>query len=140
MGLIVTIKIDGTPVPKGRPRFARVGGFVRTYTDAKTVNFETHVKLAAKVAMGASEPWTCPIDAYLYFALTIPASASKKAKQAMSDGTTMHTKKPDLDNLIKSVLDGLKGTVFMDDGQIVNIHSTKVYSETPHTQVMLMEC
>jgi Holliday junction resolvase RusA-like endonuclease len=140
MGLMVTFRVDGIPVPKGRPRFARMGSFVRTYTDAKTANFETHVQLAAKVAMGSSEPWECPLDAFIYFGMPIPASSSKKAKGAMADGTTRHTKKPDLDNLIKSVLDGLKGTVFKDDGQIVSIHATKVYSETPHTHIMIMEC
>ena len=38
MTLVVTFTVDGDSVPKGRPRFARRGQFVQTYTDAKPVS------------------------------------------------------------------------------------------------------
>ena len=40
-----------------------------------------------------------------------------------------HTKKPDLDNLVKSVVDGLSGFIYADDKQIVEIHATKRYAK-----------
>ena len=38
---------------------------------------------------------------------------------------------PDLDKLIRSVLDALKGIAYADDGQVVQIHATKQYKNEP---------
>ena len=38
-------EVMGTPVAKGRPKFARRGNFVSTYTPEKTVNYENLVQL-----------------------------------------------------------------------------------------------
>lgn len=44
-----------------------------------------------------------------------------------------HTKKPDLDNLVKSVLDGLvKGRVLDDDKYITDLTISKRYEEPGH--------
>ena len=49
------------------------------------------------------------------------------------------TRKPDLDNIAKSILDSLNGIAWQDDSQIVNIWISKHYDEEPHTEVTLME-
>jgi Holliday junction resolvase RusA-like endonuclease len=49
------------------------------------------------------------------------------------------TKKPDLDNLAKSVLDGLNGVVYLDDSQLVSLHITKVYDHSPGVDIMVRE-
>jgi len=36
-------------------------------------------------------------------------------------------KRPDIDNLAKSVIDGLNNIAFKDDGQIADLHITKHY-------------
>jgi Holliday junction resolvase RusA-like endonuclease len=41
MTFMVTFMVEGTPVPKGRPRFARRGKFVSTYSPKTTVDYET---------------------------------------------------------------------------------------------------
>ncbi len=38
----------------------------------------------------------------------------------------LHTKKPDSDNLAKSVLDALKGILWIDDAQVCSLTVTKV--------------
>lgn len=40
-------------------------------------------------------------------------------------------KKPDIDNIIKAILDGLNKTMFIDDKQIVELSVKKQYGETP---------
>ena len=48
------------------------------------------------------------------------------------------TKRKDLDNLIKFVLDSLNGQAYFDDSQIVSIHAYKFYTcEEPRVQVRL---
>ena len=51
--LIVRFTVDGVPVGKGRPKFARRGNFVTAYTPTKTKTYEQQVADAARVAMGA---------------------------------------------------------------------------------------
>ena len=131
--------VEGTPVPKGRPRFRSMGKFVQTYTDNKTRDFEAKVADAAKVAMGASEPLKTPLKVFLQFTLPIPASVTKKRLKSILDGLEVHTKKPDLDNLIKATLDGMSEIVFDNDSQIVNISATKRYGMHPQTDVLLTE-
>ena len=134
----ITFKVDGNPHGKGRPRFARMGGFVKTYTDAKTKSYEELVALSAQQAMGASEPLKTPLDAFIYISLPIPMSYSKKRKEACLNGLEKPTKKPDIDNVCKGILDSLNGIVYKDDTQIVSLHCTKVYGE-PFVEVLIKE-
>lgn len=43
--------------------------------------------------------------------------------------------KPDIDKLVRAVLDALTGVVFADDAQVVRLYTDKVYAAAPHTQV-----
>jgi len=134
----IIFKVNGNPHGKGRPRFARMGGFVKTYTDAKTKSYEELVALSAKQAMGASKPLLTPLEAFIYISLPIPSSYSKKRKEACLSGLEKPTKKPDIDNVAKIVLDSLNGIVYKDDTQIVSLHCTKVYGE-PFVEVLIKE-
>lgn len=139
MTFMVTFMVEGTPVPKGRPRFARRGKFVLTYSPKTTVDYETKVSDAAKLAMGVSEPLETPVSAYIYVTLPIPASYSKKRTQACLSGQERPTKKSDIDNYCKAVFDGMNGIVFADDSQVVSLHATKVYGTVGMVEVMVKE-
>lgn len=85
------------------------------------------------------EPLETPVSVYLYFRLPIPKSHPKKRQEACLSGFERHTKRPDLDNLAKSVLDGLNGVIWQDDSQIVSLHLTKVYASAPGVDVYIRE-
>lgn len=140
MTFMVTFKVDGTPVPKGRARYARRGNFISTYTPEKTRTYETLIKDAAIEAMGASEPLETPVSLYLYIRVPIPKSCTKKRLEAIDNGSEKPTKKPDASNILKSVEDGMNGIVYHDDSQIINIHVTKVYSSLPGVDICVKEC
>ena len=139
MTFMIPFTIDSPPVPKGRPRYSAKAGFVRTYTPKKTSDYETIVRETAQQAMGPNEPLETPVAVYLYIRLPIPKSYPKKRVAACLNGSERPTKKPDIDNLAKSVLDGLNGTVYKDDGQIVSLHVTKVYASAPGVDVLVRE-
>ena len=44
---------------------------------------------------------------------------------------------PDLDKLIRAVLDALTGIAYHDDAQVVHLITTKIYSENPGVQVSI---
>jgi Holliday junction resolvase RusA-like endonuclease len=139
MTLVVTFTVDGDPVPKGRPRFARRGQFVQTYTDAKTIDYETQVAMRARHAIGATKPLESALTVFLYLRYTVPASYSKKRKEACLRGVE-YPKRIDIDNVYKSITDAMNGIVYLDDSQIVEAHIKKVYAEESGANIMVQEC
>jgi Holliday junction resolvase RusA-like endonuclease len=135
----INFAVYGEPVPKGRPRFSTRGKFPVAYTPEKTKNYESEVAMMAKAAMGASEPLNGALEAFIYVTFSVPASYSKKRIVACLSNSEKHTKKPDLDNVIKCVIDGMDKIVFLNDSQITSIHSTKVYGEIPKVEVLVRE-
>lgn len=134
----VTFKVNGEPRGKGRARFARMGNFVRTYTDEKTRTYEDQIKQVAQKAMGLSEPLKTALDVFLYISTPVPASYPKKRKEACLNGFMLPTKRPDIDNVAKAVLDAIAGVVYVNDTQIVNLYATKKYGE-PFIEVLVRE-
>jgi len=139
MTLVVTFSVDGDPVPKGRPRFARRGQFVQTYTDAKTIDYETQVAMRARHAIGSTKPLEGALSVFLYLRYTVPASYSKKRKEACLLGVE-YPKKVDIDNVYKSITDAMQGIVYANDSQIVEAHIKKVYAEESGANIMVQEC
>jgi Holliday junction resolvase RusA-like endonuclease len=139
MTFMVNYIVYGEPVGKGRPRFARRGTFVSTYTPQKTKTYEDEIRMMATAAMGASEPLNTPVTVAIYIRVGIPASYSKQKRKDALSGVLKPTKKPDLDNVAKCHLDAIQGIIIFDDKLVVNLHVTKVYAETPAVEVMVKE-
>jgi Holliday junction resolvase RusA-like endonuclease len=139
MSFMLQFHIDAEPVPKGRPKFSQVGGFMRAYTPKKTSDYESIVRATAQQAMGPTDLLETALGVYLYIRLPIPQSHSKKRKEACLSGQEKPIKKPDIDNLAKSVLDGMNGVIWKDDSQIVSLHVTKVYSSGSGVDVLVKE-
>ena len=139
MTFMVCFDIEGNPIPKGRPRFRRTKTFITTYTPRKTLDFEDQVRKHSMEAMGKTDLIESPVCVILYFRLPVPQSYSKKRSEACLSGLEKHTKRPDLDNLVKSVLDGMNGVIFKDDSQITTLHATKVYSNVVGVNIVVKE-
>ncbi|WP_304508948.1 RusA family crossover junction endodeoxyribonuclease [Anaerotignum sp.] len=129
------IEILGTPVPKGRPRWSKHG----TYTPPKTKQHEKYIQQCWDAVYGNLSPTDKPLAVQIAFYMPIPKSTTKRAKEFMLIGKIQHTKKPDLDNMAKAVLDGLSGCAYKDDSQIWMLSVKKEYSETPKTVVWVQE-
>ena len=139
MSLVVIFSVDGIPHGKGRPRFRRTGNFVSTYTDAKTKTYEALVKESAKKAMGSTDPLETPVAFYCHIRLPVPKSYPKKRVEACLSCSEWPTKKSDIDNYCKSIMDALNGVVYLDDSQVVYLLSTKKYSTVAGVDVIVME-
>ena len=129
------LTIDGVPVAKGRPRFSRYGA----YTPKKTQEYEEYVKMCWVAKYGGVQPSEQPLEMNIVFYMPIPKSVNKKQRAEMLDGKIKHTKKPDIDNLIKSVLDALNGIAYSDDSQIIKVTAVKRYAETGSTELTIKE-
>ena len=133
----ISFTVPGAPRGKGRPQFARRGKFVTTYTDDKTASYENLVALACREEMRGRPPLDGPVWLQVVATFAIPASASKVKKLEMLTGKVGATKKPDLDNIVKAVLDGLNAVAFVDDVQVIRISARKEYGPLPGVSVRI---
>lgn len=127
--MILRFQVPGTPQGKGRARF----GNGRTYTPAKTVAYEGLIALAAQDAMAGRELIDGPVHLVVTAIFPIPKSWSPKKRAAAQ----WHTSKPDGDNMLKAVGDGLNGIAFKDDSQVVCAKVTKQYGDKPGLDVLV---
>ena len=132
---MIVFTIPGTPVGKGRPKFARRGAFVTTYTPEKTASYENLVKVKAEEAMVGRELIAGAVAVTILLFITPPASwSNKKMLQALSH-EILPTTKPDIDNVIKGIFDAMNEIVWNDDKQVVDFTLRKRYSNTARATV-----
>lgn len=136
---IISFTVPGLPVPKGRPRFMVRGKLARVYTPDKTARYEKLVGTYGVTAMGGRYPLRNPFIICMRFVLPVPQSWPKARRIAALAGACPMMSKPDLDNLAKTVLDGLNGIVYADDCQIIEMSLTKSYGDNACTQVTLFK-
>lgn len=134
----VSFVVPGEAVGKGRPRVSTIGGHARMFTPTKTANYETLIALAAQAAMNGRELITGPVMIEMKIFVSVAASWSKKKRAEALSGDVMPTKKPDIDNVLKAICDGINGIVFKDDVQVTNVSMSKRFGETPGVLVRVV--
>lgn len=132
----IQFEIVGMPQGKGRPKFCKRGDFVTAYTPKKTKDYELMIRgsflqwLMENPGRRADEIGDRPFNMDVVACFNPPASMPKK-KQAELVMKEVHTNKPDIDNIVKVVLDALNEVAFNDDSQLVFLTAGKRYSWKP---------
>lgn len=126
------LTIPGVPIAKKRPRFARRGKFVTTYNPQESEEGKFMCIMQAQLNGHNPIPAGVPIELNLCFTMPYPSSMSQKKRLS-----AMHTKRPDLDNLIKFMKDCANGILWHDDSQVVTVLAIKQYGHIPGTRVIL---
>lgn len=131
--------VPGQPQGKGRPKFARRGNFVKTYTPDKTASYESLIKAQYYAAHANAPLMGGELSVIIMAQFCIPKGKSARLTAAMLKGDTNPTKKPDADNIAKVVCDSLNGIAYNDDAQIVYLTVSKCYSDKPGIDVSIVE-
>lgn len=137
----ISFTISGEPVAQGRPRFSNRGGFVRAYDPAKSKDAKNHIRFIAKQVMKDhnNEPLEGPIHFKVQFGIEMPRSMARKRTPRPRE---WRTKKPDLDNLMKTVKDACSKVIYLDDSMIVRVTAEKIQcaqGEAPFTKICFEE-
>lgn len=132
---MISFTIPGPPTGKGRPRVTRSG---HAYTPQKTRNAEAHVKLLAGQAMAGRPPLEGPVHVCVSVRCTVPASWPLKRRYE-AEFNRIRPGKPDLDNVVKLIMDALNGVVVVDDKQVAVMTASKRYDAVAETGVEVME-
>lgn len=140
---IIQLAIPGEPQGKQRAKAARIGkgptAYIKTYTPEKTVNYETYIKELFAIKYPDFIPVESELKMELQAWLMIPASASKKKRKLMQDLALKPGKRPDVDNVLKVVMDALEKLAYKNDSQIVEAHLYKFYAERPRLDIRISE-
>ena len=111
--------VSGTPKAQPRPRMT-ANGHVYNPDSAKAWK----EKIEAAFIACRKETITEPVCLEVCFYLPMPNDIKKSA-----DGCARHARKPDLDNLLKAVMDALTSAgVWKDDSLVFKIEAQKWYS------------
>lgn len=117
----MTLIID--PVAKARPRVAHG----HAYTPKRTQEYESsialwthHMKFNGAVSLDVS------------FIMPMPKSWSKKKRAAMNGKP--HTARPDIDNLVKALMDGM--ICLKDDCTVYAVRADKKYGERGEVRIV----
>ena len=133
----VAFTIPGPAVGKGRPRVGKVGTHARLFTPQKTVSYEGLVAHSAMTAMAGRPIFDEAVTCRLGITCAVPASWSQKKQRAALAGDLHPTSKPDIDNVVKAVFDGLNGVLWRDDVLVVECCVQKLYGPTPGVLVIV---
>lgn len=134
--LNIKFTIPGPPKGKARARTVRTkGGQTFSYTPEGTVLYENLIKTSYAQECRESFHNGEPLEVRIRAFYGIPKSTSKKKQKEMLSGLIYPTKKPDIDNIAKCILDALNGVAFHDDTQVVRLFMEKKYAERPRVEV-----
>jgi len=129
--MIVSFTVPGQPIGKGRPRIGKVGQHARMFTPAKTASYEGLIAHAAHAAMAGRPLFDAPVTVTMRIECQVPPSWSQKKQRMALAGELRPGTKPDADNVIKAVFDGLNAVLWRDDSLVCELHMRKLYSATP---------
>lgn len=132
---MIKLKIEMNPAGKKNPLRGKYG----FYTHPETKKREKLILVAWQEQSKFTFEKGTPLKLSLALGYPIPKATSKKQKLLMLDGTIRPTVKPDIDNVVKLVLDGLKGHAFSDDTDLVTFKEPfcKFYAEKPFIGVII---
>ncbi len=127
--------VPGKPMGKQRPYFVRKTG--AAFTPDKTANYENLISLAFSEKYPDHVPTADPVTLSVCAVFPITKSWPKWKKIKAEEGK-IHPGKPDIDNILKVVQDGLNNVAWSDDSQVFKIRDTeKRYGDRPGLTVLI---
>lgn len=135
--MIYEFEMFGEITGKARPRMNTMTG--KAYTPTKTKLYEYALRQQFLINYPNFKPIESRVKVKIIAYFDIPKSTSKKKEAEMLSNKISPTKKPDIDNIIKIVLDGMNKFAFKDDTQVVELEVKKLYSTTPKIYIKIEE-
>ena len=135
--MIYEFEVPGKIIGKGRPRLNSYTGVV--YTPTRTKDYESLVEqyFLLKYPRFKALEGRIKINIIAYF--SIPKTTKKADINEMLENNISPTKKPDIDNIVKSILDSMNKFAFKDDNQITKLEVEKKYSIEDKVYVKIEE-
>lgn len=124
-------EIHQKPIAQKQTRLGKRGCFNPSHADQEMLRWQIKPH-APKV----------PLEGAIYLEMTFYMPIPKGSKiqmRMMANGTVLPIKRPDIDNLAYLLTNAMKGIMYEDDSQIVDLVLRKRYGEDPKTVVKVVE-
>jgi Holliday junction resolvase RusA-like endonuclease len=119
---VIRFEVPAEPVAMPRPRVAVRGGRAHGYVPSHASEAMWQVRQCALAALGDQAPLSGPLSVDIVAWVRMPANIPRRDRL-----TARPVKRPDLDNLLKLVLDGCS-PLWQDDSQVVELVARKRYA------------
>lgn len=127
---VASFFVSGVPRPKGSTRsfrHNRTGKIITWADNAERLRpWQRAIAVAARAA--GLKPASGSVDLVVRFYLPRP-KRHYGARGLRPSAPDAHTQKPDLDKLLRAVLDALTGVAYRDDGQVLLIEAMKLWAD-----------
>ena len=137
----IQFHVTGCPVAQPRVKARRMGNRAGVYTPSTANAWKAAIAGACKPHHGLR--LTQPLRVSLWFTFPRPKGhygSGKNASRLKDNAPHWKAGKPDCDNLEKAVFDTLTDVqLWADDGQVVDVHTSKVYGDLPGVEVTINE-
>ena len=142
----IKLTIDVVPSPLPRARHSSRGGFVNSYYPKEVQKkFDNYTDAILKALQYQSDYIPSQLVEHsksgVYMSLDVtfymPVNKSLSKKKKLETYGQRHTKKPDIDNLLKMVLDRSSGILYDDDNNIAEVTTRKIYSSYPRIELSI---
>ena len=124
-GISTQFFVKGRPVPQGSLKF--INGHAIHMRAQDLALWRADISNTAQFV--GVEKALESVEVHLTFTLKKPKSVNRKEPHI----------RPDIDKLIRAVLDGLTGVAYDDDGQVVKITAVKEYGETEGVLIRVID-
>ena len=135
--MIYEFEVPGKVIGKGRPRLNSYTGVV--YTPTKTKDYESLVEQYFLLKYPRFKILEGRIKVSIIAYFSIPKATKKSDINEMLDNNISPTKKPDIDNIVKVLLDSMNKFAFKDDNQITKLEVEKKYAQEDKVYVKIEE-
>lgn len=135
--MIYEFERPGKIIGKGRPRLNSYTGAV--YTPTRTKDYENLVMQYFMIKYPKFKQLEGRVSVEIVANFEVPKSTKKQDKILMLENKINPIKKPDIDNIVKIILDAMNEIAFKDDTQITKLNVEKKYSETESVFVKIEE-
>lgn len=122
---MISFSVTGQPVPQGSMKV--INGHVIHTRGSALAAWRSAIALEARRA--GAFPTRAPINLNMTFVLVKPRTVKRNSP----------TVPPDLDKLIRGVLDALTAIAYTDDSQVIEITAKKIYGELPGVNIDIHE-
>lgn len=130
--MIRSMTVYGVPQAKGSTRsFSRGGRIITTSTNRNLHDWSLLVASEAQRHVNGRTLLEGPLSVSVEFVMPKPKSKPKSAIYPVT--------KPDIDKLLRAVLDPLSKVWFLDDSQVAEVRMMKVYGDPPRVRISVTE-
>jgi crossover junction endodeoxyribonuclease RusA len=125
-------------VPQGSLRaFKAKSGAVVTPQQPKVLKWRADIRAAFHEARPDAQPTGQPFHVDVAFSFRRPKTHLTSKGLLRSGAPRYHTQAPDVDKLLRAVLDALTGVVWHDDKQVAYVRGHKEWSERDEATITI---